>query len=559
MTSPGPAPGDMLLPPAMVEDPSPLRVSTFAKPEYAKLTFTYGKVKDPSATWPVHCKHFQVRFRTGRQAAALTSEPRLIRHELTVPPGKRQWTVDRDDRDPNEVIFTCSPPPGEPAAFDGSWSVQLELTGIEVNGSPSPVSIDWEESTSATGEAGPYIERTGRGEVSKRDDSFYLHSFRPATVAINRGTKATLHWEGTPNADYTMYYRAQDGSQQASEAKEGVWESPVTLLDDTTFTLEAKMGSETRYLTTNVKVNNPDIVVNKVTANGAVDAKDTVTVAANKTLTVNGPIQANDTVTVAANKTFTANGPVQANDTVTVKAGKTLTAHGPIQANDTVTVKAGKTLTAHGPIQANDTVTIAAGKTLTANGPIKAMQEVIVDPGPSGRYYGLRTTRIWAFDGTSAGTVSFKSKISAEQEVTLGNSLIAKGPVKFETALFSASPTRANYAKSARKPREGSKWTMTATKDGFLVVEAASYEWFTDDEKHGRKHRIYVQTPGITYFFDLVAHGKKTRQSSQGIFGNMSVPVAKGSSVSVWISDIDDVASADGNVAMNICWYSLGA
>ncbi|MFD0166301.1 hypothetical protein ACFVJH_19385 [Streptomyces decoyicus] len=412
MTSPSPASGDMLLPPAMVEDPSPLRVSTFAKPEYAKLTFTYGKVKEPSAAWPVHCKRFQVRFRTGRQAAALTSEPRLIRYELTVPPGKRPWTVARDDRDPNEVIFTCSPP-GEPAAFDGSWSVQLELTGIEVNGSPSPVSIDWEESTSATGEAGPYIERTGRGEVSKRDDSFYLHSFRPATVAINRGTKATLHWEGTPNADYTMYYRKPDGTEAADPAHNGIWTSPEELVDDTTFALQAKMGDETRYLTTYIKVNNPDIVVNQVTAHGAVDAQDSVTIATGKALTANGPIAANDSVTVALGKTLTTNGPIAANDSVTVALGKTLTTNGPIAANDSVTVALGKTLTANGDLTAASITRISdlrgpANRPLKVNSDTEFERDVKISNKP---YHGLHVTRIYGNPKESEVTIKDPVKI----------------------------------------------------------------------------------------------------------------------------------------------------
>ncbi|TQF02686.1 hypothetical protein E6W39_10970 [Kitasatospora acidiphila] len=275
----------MLLPPAMVEDPSPLNVSTFAKPEYAKLTFTYGKVKS-GGNWPVHCKWFKVRIPTGRQASALTSEPTLIRYELTWPANKRKWDVTRNTTDPNQVVFTCSPPPDEPAAFDGTWSVQLELWGIEVNGGVGPVDIIWEESTSATGVGGPFQERTGKGGVSKRDDSFYLHSFRPASVAIGRNTKATLLWEGTPHAEYTMYYRKPDGTQGSSTAKDGTWTSPENLVDDTSFTLEAKMKNEVRYLTTYIKVNNPDIAVTSVTAASDSVFNGHVTQAAGKVLRV---------------------------------------------------------------------------------------------------------------------------------------------------------------------------------------------------------------------------------------------------------------------------------
>ncbi|MEU5210147.1 hypothetical protein [Streptomyces sp. NPDC020742] len=326
----------MLLPPALVEDPSPLNVSTFAKPEYANLTFTYGKVKS-GGNWPVHCKWFKVRIPTGRQASALTSEPSLIRYELTVPTGKRQWAVERDSRDPNQTIFTCSPPPNEHAAFDGTWSVQLELWGIEVNGGIGPVDIVRQESVSTTGADGPYEERTGKGGVSKSDDSFYLHSFRPASVAVSRNTKATLHWEGTPHAKYTMYYRKPDGTQGSSTVtKDGEWSSPENLVDDTSFTLEAKMKNEVRYLTTYIKVNNPDITVNNVTANGnvTVDGEKELKVGRLRgagqypSLKIESHITANSEDpgrTIAFQSKFTTSGPVTANGDVTIATAKTLT------------------------------------------------------------------------------------------------------------------------------------------------------------------------------------------------------------------------------------------
>ncbi|WP_330316061.1 hypothetical protein [Streptomyces platensis] len=396
----------MLLPPVM-EPSDPLHVSTFAKPEYAKLTFTYGKVQS-GGNWPVHCQWFKVRIPTGRQASALTGEPGLIRYELTVPAGKRQWAVERDTRDPNQTISTCSPPPGEPAAFDGTWSVELELWGIEVNGGVGPVDILWEESTSATGAGGPFEERTGRGEVSKRDDSFYLHSFRPATVAISRNTKAILHWDGTPHAVYTMYYRKPDGTQGSSTAKDGEWESPVELVDDTSFTLEATMGNEVRYLTTYLKVNKPDITVNNATANGVIRANDGITGPNNEsplevrggagllvhksldvgtyaggTTTIRNPLTANDTVTVAANKTLTANGPIQANDGITVAANKTIrtdninarASGGEINLGNHLRMSPGTSLTTNN-IKANGNVTIHTDWALVA----KAIKSPLYHP-----------------------------------------------------------------------------------------------------------------------------------------------------------------------------------
>ncbi|MYT29867.1 MULTISPECIES: hypothetical protein [unclassified Streptomyces] len=391
MTSPNSTTGDMMLPPSMVEDPSPLRVSTFAKPEYGKLTITYGKVKDDSATWPVHCKRFTVSIPTGRQATALTSEPTLIRADATVPDDKRQWKVDRHSS-PDEVVFTCKPE-GGPAKFDGSWSFQLELWGIEINGGPGPVNIAWEESTSTTGADGPFTERSGGRDIIKRDDSFYLHSFRPATVAINRATKATLYWEGTPNAIYTMHYRKPDGTQESVPAANGIWTSPEELVDDTSITLQAQMGDETRYLTTYIKVNNPDLAVTSIAApaaGSAISVKNTLSLqdkaslnipANGGQLTVYGALTAEAAATAGQGKVttdgpLTTNGPIEAEDSVTIAAGKTLTTNGPIKAEDSVTIAAGKTLTTNGPIKANDHVTIGPGKSLTVNGPVSLNKNV---------------------------------------------------------------------------------------------------------------------------------------------------------------------------------------
>ncbi|MBD0693566.1 hypothetical protein [Streptomyces sp. CBMA123] len=334
MTTPKPP---MLLPPTLVENPSPLHVSTFAKPEYADLTFTYGRVKS-GGSWPVHCKSFTVSIPTGRQASALTSEPSLIHYKLTVPAGRLPWAVEADTRDPNQVVFTCSPPPGEPAAFDGTWSVELKLWGIEVNGGAGAVEILWEESTSATGPEGPYQERSGKGTVNKRDDSFYLHSFRPDSVAIKRGNKPTLKWEGTPHAAYTMYYRKPDGTQGSATAKDGSWQCPVDLVDDSCFILEAKMGNEVRYLTTYIKINAPDIAVTSMAAEGNVtvdpgnngyiwlktgrlDIKDTAGLNVYGGAKFDAALAANGDVTVASSKTLTVKTIKSPADKLTIESG----------------------------------------------------------------------------------------------------------------------------------------------------------------------------------------------------------------------------------------------
>ncbi|MFJ8473519.1 hypothetical protein [Kitasatospora sp. NPDC094011] len=414
----------MLLPPAMVEDPSPLRVSTFAKPEYAKLTFTYGRTKTGTVTWPVHCQWFKVRIPTGRQASALTGEPSLIRYELTVPPGKRSWNVVRDITDPNETVFTCSPPPGDPAAFDGTWSVQLELWGIEVNGGIGPADISWEERTSTTGASGAYEERSGQGRVNKLDDSFVLHSFRPASVAISRNTKATLHWEGTANARYTMYYRKPDGTQGSATVSNGTWTSPENLVDDTSFTLKAEMGNETRYLTTYVKVNNPDIVTTAITARGDLrfEGKAGLSIPAD-----GGSITVYGALTATAGKeagggVLTANGPLTANVWIKTDKLASKTNNGTISIDNHVKMADDKVLRVDDLRARTDTATLTIKSPVDLNKRLTALNEIYVDGSGTG-YKGLHVQRIYAPDGAG---INFKSPVTMENNLLRTSKIAAQ-------------------------------------------------------------------------------------------------------------------------------------
>ncbi|MGB6161043.1 MAG: hypothetical protein WBF75_00385, partial [Pseudonocardiaceae bacterium] len=261
---------DMLIRPRMTPDPSPLRISTFAQPEYAKLTFLYGKGEGVSPTTPVHAREFTVKIPTGSQAGALTAEPDLIRYELTVTGGGRDWRIDKDSRDPNQVIFTCLPPYQETAVFDGTWQIKLELWGIEVNTGIGPVEVVFQEETSRTGNNNDWAVRTGRGEVSKRDDSFVFHSLRPASTVIGYNTRAKLDWEGTSNATYTMYYRNAAGVNTPVTVSGGTWTTPADapLKQHTDFILKASFGGQDYYLTTSVEVKDPDLVATSVTASG---------------------------------------------------------------------------------------------------------------------------------------------------------------------------------------------------------------------------------------------------------------------------------------------------
>ncbi|MEV5508174.1 hypothetical protein [Streptomyces orinoci] len=417
-----PASSGMLLLPQLTTNPNPLRVSTFARPEYAELTFVYGRSKAPSVNWPVHSRKFVIRIPTGRQATALTGEPALIRYELTVPDGKRQWVVQADTRNPNETVFTCEPDDLRPAAFDGTWGIQLRLWGIETNGSPGPVTIGWEEETSNNG--ADFVLRTGRGEVSKRDDSFYFDSFHPATVAIARNSTVQLNWKGTEQATYRMYYRDQDGTEKNVAVSGGSWTSP-RLVDSTDFRLKATFDGRDYYLTAHVRVNKPDIAVTSIAAPSA-----------DGTVGVKNTLQFQDKAGIEIPR---YGGRITVYGALTAQAGDNvgegaLTANGPLTANKTITAKG--------------EVTTEADVPLTANGPINANKNIFVAAGPAGTYYGVHTARIWALSGTSDGTVTLKSKLTLEQPLTANGTIDANNDLTVAaTKTFKAmwiNPTTTN-------------------------------------------------------------------------------------------------------------------
>ena len=370
---------DMLIKPRMTPDPSPLRISTFAQPEYAKLTFLYGKGTNISPTTPVHAREFTVKIPTGSQAGALTAEPDLIRYELTVTGGGRDWRIDKDSRDPNQVIFTCLPPYQETAVFDGTWQIKLELWGIEVNTGIGPVEVVFQEETSRTGNDNDWVVRTGRSEVSKRDDSFVFHSLRPASTVIGYNTRAKLDWEGTSNATYTMYYRNAAGVNTPVTVSGGTWTTPADapLKQHTDFILKASFGGKDYYLTTSVEVKDPDIVATSVTASGNIS-------------TTNGTVSGKNVS--ATNGTVTATGNISTTADAITASGNISTTNGTVSGKNVSATNG--TVTATGNISTTSTVsggTVNSGgkPVVTMNTPIAIARNTKINVGGNVRTYYL--------------------------------------------------------------------------------------------------------------------------------------------------------------------------
>ena len=310
-----------MLIPVIATDPDPLRVSTYAEPEYGKVTFQFGKHKASGVNWPIYCQKLTISIPTGRKNTALTNEPGLISSFASDVQGKdqgRQWSITKNTtKEPNMVVFECLP--DNAAKFDGNWQVIFTLSDIEVNGAPGTVWITIEETTSRRPTDG-FEKRTSHHKIAKTDDSFYFHSFRPAKTIVDRLKPVKLDWSGSNNATYVMYYRDKNGSDQAPVLTNpgGTWTLREGLADSTNFTLKATVGQKDYYQTTHVKINDPDFTVNTlVTLDSATTHgssffwgtsffNDHVFVDSEKSLTVDGPVVANSTLSATGN--ITANG-----------------------------------------------------------------------------------------------------------------------------------------------------------------------------------------------------------------------------------------------------------
>lgn len=173
-------------------------------------------------------------------------------------------------------------------------------------------------------------------------------------VQVPYDTAVTLLWDGSvaePSA-YAVYYSSNGGQQQSNITTMGEWTSPSGLMADTEFMVEVTVtepGGQpvTHVLSTAVKVQQPDSVVNSLQVGGTLlppSAAGTIQVAGSSALggdvTVGStPVPANLTV----NGTSTLEGDVTVNGTLTLDGAATvgtgtppanLTVNGDVNATD---------------------------------------------------------------------------------------------------------------------------------------------------------------------------------------------------------------------------------
>jgi hypothetical protein len=482
---------------------------------------------------PADVQWIKVKVPSGTMSPDLATDLSKVTPRISL----NGWTVQLNSST-KEFVFTPAAS-HTPIGPETGFTIQLSDIPISRKVGTAPITVT---ESSRTG-ASAFAPRSVIFNVGKFPADFYLRNFIANPLVIENGGETTLTWERSANATYELLY-GETSLDVTSQSTRTI----TNIRTHTTFYLRGTTGDPsnpvTRILTAQVTVIKPDLEVGQLIVNGTITAKGDVNIAKEKKLTLNNLAPADGVkISVGAD--------------LAVADGKALTAnHIRATTNTAHPVVFQGALTVTGNVLAKSHMTVTeAGSVLRVRelrGPVKQEGESSDPPIDISR----GTIKVGTIHGTGTyPTVSIPAHLSLS---TAGRTTTIHGNVAFGTALF-ASPTRKNYAKVSTKPRSTSKWSMTATKNGLLVVEAASFEWFTDDEKHGRKHRVYVEGPGITYYFDLVAHGKKTRQSSQGVWDNVTVPLSKGATAKVWIDDIDDVASANECVQMNICWYAIGS
>jgi hypothetical protein len=379
--------------------PSPLRVSTFAEPENGDVKFEIGKYKSSTATWPIHCARIRICIPIGRRAGQLTGEPSLIKISHTPSSGK-QWEIETNYTDPMQAVIDFIPPVethGQYAVFDGTYTLNVTLSEIEINGAQGKVDLVVEERTKAPSETS-FTTREITRQVEKKEDTaetFSFHSLRPAEPVIDRDTTVQLNWEGSKNATtYSVTYYDRNGDKQTKPASASGWTSASTdtFLDATTFIVKATLAGHDYYQTTHVKVKDPITsvyqlaVTDKVTSNLTVDTSRTLTI---RTLSGGGsPITVSNNLTQSGHDAGITTGTrgLTANGDVVIATGKTLTANGDVSVNSSKTLTIRNLSGGGSPITVSNNLTqsgTAAGITtgtggLTVNGNASVTGELTI-------------------------------------------------------------------------------------------------------------------------------------------------------------------------------------
>ncbi|MBU3067003.1 hypothetical protein KO481_36470 [Nocardia sp. NEAU-G5] len=233
-------------------DPNPLTVSPGEEPTPGALTITVGR-----GARDAYCRAVTVRIPVGPGADDLIASPEAVagvRSSFiggTDPDHGDGWSADTAVYS-NGYCVVHTEPYWEPL-FDGTWTVGIVLSHLEINREVGEAEIEIVESTGTV--LGDWTEKTTTVRVPKFPPAFVFRDLRPNELSVPAGTTTVLQWEGSP-AVYVMSYPG--GSADVSN--ERAWTTPA-LQQTSSFTLRATIpgGNVTHALSTVVAVGTPSL------------------------------------------------------------------------------------------------------------------------------------------------------------------------------------------------------------------------------------------------------------------------------------------------------------
>ena len=237
-------------------DPNPLTVSTAKDPVVGRLDISVAV----GNSGPAFCKSIKVRIPIGAGASALTENRTQLTSSVV---GASGWTARSGFDDGAWRVFEFVAE--RPVQVTGR-AVTLVISQIEVNKAVGEAGLEIIEESSPTN--GSFTPKTVEAAVQKFPAEFIFRNFRPAKVMVSNGEKAILKWDGSTDAEYTMFW--DRSSQDVSNLRE--WTTPEPLTAPTGFMLQAKVTAGgvtlTHTLTTVVMVERPDLAVGNLDIGG---------------------------------------------------------------------------------------------------------------------------------------------------------------------------------------------------------------------------------------------------------------------------------------------------
>lgn len=274
--------------------PDPLQASPAeGNTVYAAISFVVSNGSNQA----VNLAQLQFTFPVGTLAQQLTNDPNAILYSAS-PVG--QWNIAMT----SPGIFTAVPASGTPISVTTDGIV-FQFYNIPVNQQTGTVQVTINETASDT--SNPSQSRTAQFSLAKFPYGFFFGNFTAQVPMVQDQQQATLIWQGSDQATYSMNY----SDQSVDVTNTRTWTSPA-LTSDTTFLLRATVISQgetvTRDLTVTVIVANPELKASTLQVSGVSSLQGAVT--AGSTLAVNGALTAaaattiNNTLAVTGNTTL---------------------------------------------------------------------------------------------------------------------------------------------------------------------------------------------------------------------------------------------------------------